>query len=173
MGRWNRQKLGVYGRSATPYATGTEPLLRFGPVLLRGLRPCSLTLRCHPLGPSAPQPSYAADPGGGHVHVAPLRFDPAAINPQASERPIASECKIVGLRKMGGFPRRYERVAAWTIRQHFQEAQPTCYCWILARAYISRRVGADGGAACAAVAHCRCGQPCRVPSESNPRRRAA
>src|SRR5256885_17110917 len=28
--------------------------------------------------------------------------------------------------------------------------------------------GADGGAARAAVAHCRCGQPCRVPSASDP-----
>src|SRR5260370_41831089 len=45
--------------------------------------------------------------------------------------------------------------------------EPTC-CWrMLGRAYVSTRVR-RGWWRRPAVAHCRCGQPCRVPSASAP-----
>src|SRR5260370_33119338 len=45
--------------------------------------------------------------------------------------------------------------------------EPNGCCWILARAYVSRR-GRRGWWRRTAGAHCRCGQPCRVPSASAP-----
>jgi|SRR5580692_8401570 hypothetical protein len=46
--------------------------------------------------------------------------------------------------------------------------EPRCCCWILARAYVSTRVRRGWRRSTRAVAHCRCGQPCRVPSASDP-----